>query len=49
MEEIRECIAFYDARGRDWSSAVTYIGIKHLFGGWNEVRRLFLPMRRRAG
>jgi hypothetical protein len=48
MDEIRECIAFYDSEGRDWTDAVTYTGIKHCFGSWMELQR-GLSGRRDAG
>lgn len=38
-EEIRNAIAFYDGRGSCWVSAVTFIGIKALFGGWLELTK----------
>jgi hypothetical protein len=39
LEEMREAIDHYDRCGYDWTSVVTYIGIKHLFGGWQELQR----------
>ncbi len=36
-DEIRDAIAYYDARGLCWLSVVTFIGIKALFGGWLEL------------
>lgn len=35
--EIRAAIQFYDGIGRDWTNAVVFIGIRHLFGGWGEL------------
>lgn len=37
QREIREAIAFYDERDWDWTSLVTFLGIKHEFGGWEEL------------
>ena len=37
--EIMNAIAFYEDRGSDWLSVVTFLGIKHLFGGWHELTR----------
>jgi hypothetical protein len=36
-EEIRDAIEYYDRRGWDWVSVVTYIGIRHMFGSWSEL------------
>ena len=46
MEEIRDAIRFYDERGSDWVSVVTFIGITHLFGGWE---KLVASLRTRIG
>lgn len=46
-QDIKDCIAFYEARGSCWVSAVTYIGICYLWGGsWMDLERCFRPYRR---
>lgn len=45
QQEIMDAIAFYDERKWNWVSVVTFIGIKHLFGGWLELERLLRPNR----
>ena len=38
--EARELIAFYDARGQDWTSALAFHLCRHLFGDFSICRRM---------
>lgn len=45
--EIMDCIKFYRSRDWDFVNAITFIGIKHCFGGWRKLRNLLQPFYRR--
>jgi len=50
-EEIKAAIEHYEARGACWLSAVTFLGIRQIFGSWYElvdgVRRPWAQGRKR--
>lgn len=36
-EEVKACIAWYEARGADWLPAVAWITFRHWFGSFSEL------------
>lgn len=37
MQDIRDCINFYEARGWDWADAVSFIAFRYSFGSMHEL------------